>query len=309
MSERGTPEALIFAGAAPIVRWAGTGWPSGRTRAGRAAADLFCVFRLPVAIAVAVVVAVVVALVVVRHAEEAAPGEGGPPAASNLRCATASHPYPVVLVPGTFDGTSWTAIRRALRARGYCAYAFDYGDDGVGSIVVAARNLGRRVDQVLAHTHATRVSIVGHSQGGLVGRYYVRFLAGAAKVRSLVALAPPNHGTTTPLVIPGALLGCVACAQQAAGSDFIDRLNAGDGIPPPVAYTVIETRYDLVVTPYQSAFLRGPPGRTTNVLLQDGCPGDLAGHLSITSDPAAVQWVAQALARNGPADPAFRPRC
>lgn len=228
---------------------------------------------------------------------------------TKLRCATASHPYPVVLVPGTFAATSWTSMQRALRARGYCVERFEYGDDGVGPIAVAARDLGRRVDQVLARTHATRVSIVGHSQGGLVARYYVRFLGGGTKVRSLVGLAPPNHGTTTPLVIPGVLLGCVACAQQAAGSQFLAQLNAGDGLPPPVDYTMIETRLDLVVTPFASAFVRGPASRTTNVLLQDACPGDAADHLTITTDPVAAQWVEQALGAAGPADPAFRPRC
>jgi triacylglycerol lipase len=101
----------------------------------------------------------------------------------------------------------------------------------------------------------------------------------------------------------------MACVEQAAGSGFLATLNAGDGTPPPVDYTLIETRYDLVVTPYWSAFLRGPARRITNVDLQDRCPADLAGHLTITSDPVAAQWVEDALGRRGPADPAFTPRC
>jgi hypothetical protein len=31
--------------------------------------------------------------------------------------------------------------------------------------------------------------------------------------------------------------------------------------------------------------------------------------LSIPLDPVALQWVENALGRNGPANPAFRPRC
>jgi triacylglycerol lipase len=231
------------------------------------------------------------------------------PAPAALRCATPRHPYPVVLVPGTFDATSWGAIGDGLAARGYCVETFQYGEDGIGAIAGSAQELSRFVNRVLARTHAARVSIVGHSEGGVTARYYVRFLGGAAKVEDLVALAPPNHGTTTPLVIPGALVGCVACVQQAAGSDFLATLNAGDGTPPPVNYTVIETRYDFVVTPYQSAFLQGPRNQITNVVLQNACPDDLADHLTITSDPTAVQWVEEALARKGPADPAFKPRC
>ncbi|MDX6658149.1 MAG: hypothetical protein QOH62_2942 [Solirubrobacteraceae bacterium] len=279
--------------------------------------------RRPAQVALALVVVVVVTAVVAGLMTHTAaqpsadapptgtntPVAGGRPVSSTLRCATARHPYPVVLVPGTFDATSWTAISGTLAASGYCVKTFSYSAAGTGSIAQSARQLSRFVDRVLTRTHATRVSIVGHSQGGVTARYYVRFLGGAAKVKALVALSPPNHGTTTPFLIPGMVMGCVACIQQAAGSNFIATLNAGDGAPPPVDYTVIETRYDLVVTPYQSAFLQGPANRITNVALQAACPGDLAGHLTITSDPVAVQWVAEALARNGPADPAFRPSC
>jgi triacylglycerol lipase len=230
-------------------------------------------------------------------------------AQTTLRCASPAHPYPVVLVPGTFDATSWTTMARALRANGDCVKQFDYNTAGVGPIAGSARALGQYVDRVLATTHASRVSIVAHSQGGIVARYYVRFLGGASKVKDLVALAPPNYGTTTPLVIPGAVLGCAACAQQAAGSNLLARLNAGDPAPGPVDYTNIETRYDAVVTPFQSAFLPGPASRVTNVVLQNSCPDDMSGHLSITDDPAAVQWVEDALGSHGPANPAFRPRC
>ena len=272
--------------------------------------------RLALALVI-VVVPVAAALAVVSrspgasHADSPRPParDARRPAAAALRCATPRHPFPVVLVPGTFDATSWSVMADALAARGYCVATFDYRNAGIGSIAASARQLRHFVDRVLARTHATRVSIVGHSEGGMMARYYVRFLGGAAKVEDLVALAPPNHGTTTPLVIPGAVLGCVACLQQTAGSGLLATLNAGDGTPPPVDYTVIETRYDLVVTPYQSAFLGGPSNRITNVLLQNSCPGDFADHLTITSDPAAVQWVEDALARNGPAGPAFRPSC
>ncbi len=52
------------------------------------------------------------------------------------------------------------------------------------------------MQKVLAATGAKQVDIVGHSQGGMMPRYYLRFLGGAAKVETLVGLAPSNHGTT-----------------------------------------------------------------------------------------------------------------
>ena len=214
-----------------------------------------------------------------------------------------------MLVPGTFEATSWTAMRHSLAADGYCVTTFNYMTAGIGPIEQSASELGGFVDAVRAWTGANRVSIVAHSQGGVVARYYVKFLGGTRTVDDLIALSPSNHGTITPLVIPGAAAGCVACAQQTPGSAVLDRLNATDATPAPVDYTVLQTRADEVVVPYQSAFLRGPRQRITNVLLQGACPDDPAGHLTITDDPVAVQWVEAALGRSGPAGPGFRPRC
>ena len=56
-----------------------------------------------------------------------------------------------------------------------------------------------------------------------------------------------------------------------------------------------------------SAAAEGP--RTTNMLLQEDCPADLAEHITISYDPVALQWVLNALGRRGPADPAFLPGC
>ena len=163
---------------------------------------------------------------------------------------------------------------------------------------------------MLTATHANRVTIVGHSQGGMMPRYYIKFLGGASKVDDLVGFSPSSHGTDTPLAPPAGLLGCPACAQQAAGSPFMQQLNAGDQTPGPVSYTVLETNHDEVVTPYQSEFLpTTADGRVVNVLLQDKCPGDLTDHVFFPEDKVAIQWMLNAFGRPGPADPRFTPDC
>ena len=234
-----------------------------------------------------------------------------PPGANDWGChPTAAHPYPVVLVHGTFgDKTvSWNLISPKLAQDGYCVFALDYGDRATGPIEQSAAELRDFVDEVLAHTGAKRVSLVGHSQGGMMPRYYIKFLGGAGKVDDLIGLAPSNHGTSNPgaLFLDGIGV-CYSCGQQATGSAFLTNLNAGDETPGNVSYTVVETRYDEVVIPYTSAFLSG--SNTTNVRLQDRCPLDAAEHLSIIYDPVAVRWVENALGGDGPADPGFRPSC
>jgi triacylglycerol esterase/lipase EstA (alpha/beta hydrolase family) len=230
-----------------------------------------------------------------------------PSTASAATChPTPAHPEPVVLVHGTFgDSSNWAIDAPQLRAAGYCTFAIDYGVRGTQEIAHSAQQLKTFVDGVLARTGASKVDIIGHSQGGMMPRYYVKNLGGASKVDDLVGFAPSNHGTTTPLA-PYAI-GCPACMEQAFGSPFLTALNAGDETPGDVSYTVVETRYDEVVTPYTSAFLSGE--NTTNVLLQDKCPADVSEHLAIVGDPIALQWALDALAHPGPANPGFTPRC
>lgn len=63
---------------------------------------------------------------------------------------------------------------------------------------------------------------------------------------------------------------------------------------PGIDYTVIQTRYDDVVTPYTSAYLKAAPN-VKNILLQNVCGLDFTDHLGITYDPVAQGLVLNAL--------------
>ncbi|HEY2523009.1 MAG TPA: alpha/beta fold hydrolase [Streptosporangiaceae bacterium] len=239
-----------------------------------------------------------------------------PPGANNWSCRpSAAHPYPVVLVNGTGEDMAdgFSALSPLLADNGYCVFAANFGGrpgdllQGVGDITQSAAQLASFVSQVLGATGAVRVNLVGHSQGGMMPRYYLKFLGGAAKVQTLVGLAPSNHGTTLDglatltdelaSVLPGvsSALGaaCQACAQQIAGSSFMTTLNAGGDTVPGPGYTVIETRNDEIVTPYTSAFLSGP--NVTNIVLQNVCPLDQTDHIGIADDTVALHLVLNAL--------------
>ena len=234
-----------------------------------------------------------------------------PPGANDFTCRpTPAHPAPVVLVHGTFEGATdnWSTVSPQLKAAGYCVFALEYGNRGTGDIPTSAGQLARFVDAVLGATRARKVSLVGHSQGGMMPRWYIKFLGGAAKVDDLVGLAPSNHGTTNPGAFVAGATFCPACDQQRAGSPFLQQLNAGDETPGAVSYTVVETRYDEVVTPFTSAFL-APGPNTANILLQDACPNEVIDHHLIPHSALAIRWTLQALARRGPADPAHPPSC
>src|SRR4051812_41645256 len=226
-----------------------------------------------------------------------------------------AHPRPVVLVHGTFGDRKHLLenLSQALLDQGYCVFSLDYGNRGTQDIPTSARTLEAFVDKVLAATAASKVSVVGHSQGGMMPRYYLKFLGGLDKVAALVGRVPSTPGPQDPAPgtpLPQAAFGapCPACVQQTAGSPFLTNLNAGDETPGDVSYTQIETRYDEVVTPYTSAFL-APGPRTANILLQDACPAEVIDHHEMPNDGLAIRWALQALGRPGPADPAHPPSC
>ncbi len=252
-------------------------------------------------------------------------------AGANENCVpSASHPYPVVLVHGTAEdeGSNWVSLAPLLVNNGYCVYAFNYGEtnlslsgrvDALNYIQQSAHELSEFVDSVLTRTESTKVEIVGHSQGGMMPNYYLKFLGGASKVNVLLGLAPSNHGTTvdglTTLLelIPGSsllggllsVLGAPAIPQQLVGSAFEKHLfAAGDTVPGP-RYVVIETTHDEIVTPYTNAFLSGPG--VTNITIQNQCPTDPTEHIGLTEDSPALQNVLNQLSASP--DPSFSAAC
>ncbi|HEY7145931.1 MAG TPA: alpha/beta fold hydrolase [Streptosporangiaceae bacterium] len=249
------------------------------------------------------------------------------PLGANTGCRpSAAHPYPVVLVEGTFASmyNSFEAISPDLVNNGYCVYAFNYGQTipgsgfyAMGDIAASAHQLASEVNHVLAVTGASKVDLVGWSQGGMMPRYYISKLGGAARVATLVGFAPSNSGTTLDGLqtligdiglegVSTALLSvtCPACAEQLQGSSFLTSLNQSP-VAAGVTYVVIETRDDEVVTPYTNAFLPAG-GSVQDITLQQQCAQDASDHISIPYDSNALQDMINAL---GPDNPGFQPAC
>jgi triacylglycerol esterase/lipase EstA (alpha/beta hydrolase family) len=236
-----------------------------------------------------------------------------PPGANDWNCKpTDKHPDPVLLSNGTTANAyeNWANLSQKLADAGYCVFAGNFGGapgaflQTVGPIAGTVKALAAFGDKVLQATGAAKLDVVGHSQGGMNVRYWIKYLGGAGKIGRLVGLSPSNHGTdlfgllSTLERVPGvpAVLGavCQACNEQAVGSDFLADLNAGGETVPGIDYTVIQTRYDDVVTPYTSAFLEAAPN-VKNILLQNVCGLDFTDHLGITYDPVAEGLVLNAL--------------
>lgn len=250
----------------------------------------------------------------------AATSPGSPPPGSNdWSCTpTAAHPRPVVLVHGLLANMTdnWQTMSPLLANNGYCVFALTYGQQsttapldqfgGLKRMEESAAQLSAFVDKVLAATGATKVDLVGHSEGATMPDYYLEYLGGAAKVRHYVGISGVKHGTTLHGI--GALFAdylalfpnapnptsgfCDSCTEFLVGSDYIRAIEAR-APASGVIYTNIATKYDELVSPYTSSFMVGR--NVTNITLQDHCALDFSDHLSIVSSPITGQYMLNAL--------------
>jgi triacylglycerol esterase/lipase EstA (alpha/beta hydrolase family) len=105
---------------------------------------------------------------------------------------SAEHPNPLVLVHATMEVplTNWIYMGPRFVAKGYCVFALTYGQNpkipllyGVNRMEKSAQELAVFVDKVLNATGADKVDMLGHSQGSVMPRYWMKYLGGAAKTR------------------------------------------------------------------------------------------------------------------------------
>lgn len=229
---------------------------------------------------------------------------------------SAARPYPVVALHGLGGNGpgNFAYLGPKLAAAGYCVFAPTYGQATpaipVGGTVPVAESAGEIaafINRVLAGTGAAKVNLVGHSEGGFHALYGPKILGYHAQVSRVVALAPPTHGTTVQGLVPiGDFLGlrplvdrvlaefgCGACADVIVGGPAVTELTAGPIAQGGVDYTVIATRWDLIVTPQETSFV--PERGVHNAFVQDTCPFDPVGHVGLAFDSTVAQLVVNAL--------------
>jgi triacylglycerol lipase len=166
---------------------------------------------------------------------------------------------PVLLLYGFFATRRvLEVLERRLRRDGYCAWSINLGGLGgtfnTRGIDELAELVREKVDRLYARYELGPMSIIGHSKGGLIGRYYVKRLGGDRRVKNLITLASPHNGS------PTAYLGCATIGlmakdvwQMTPMSPFIRRLKIG-AFPRHVRFTSIYSKADRV-SPFPSCIL------------------------------------------------------
>ncbi len=232
-------------------------------------------------------------------------GQDMPSGVNQWSCRPRDNQYPVVLVHGTFSNSmySFGALGPALANESFCVFSSDLGESsptdwfkGVAAVDESAKDLAAFVDRVKSLTGSDKVVLLGHSQGGLIGFYYLKFLEGYKQVDHFLALAPSVNGTTlskTPN--RDEVSYCVSCADQHPDSELIRKLKDGNITMPGVRYTVLATLNDKVVIPVKKQFVNEPG--VLNMTIQDRFPDKRVSHSGMLYDTDSVNLIIELLKR------------
>lgn len=213
---------------------------------------------------------------------------------------------PVLFLHGTTSNPtadwSWNWVR-VFDARGWGHCELTLPDSGNADIQIAAEYVVRAIRTMSARA-GQRIDVVGHSQGGMIVRWALRFWPDTrADVDDVVGLASSNHGTA--VFDAQCTLGVCSAAnwQQRRGSAFLAALNTGPETFPGISYTQISTTFDEVVVPSTSAWLKAPAGdpMVLNTSVQAVCPLEVVDHFGMSYSNGAWLIGLDALTHRGPA--------
>lgn len=192
---------------------------------------------------------------------------------------------PILLVHGIVDNHSiFSVMGRALRRRGFRNISsFDYGPL-TRDIRRAAEDLAVTVDGLVRSSGYERIHLIGHSLGGLIGRYYVQRMAGDTRVHTLITLGTPHAGTA--LARAGRLMPIVG--QLRPDSDVIQELAE----PAPGCSTRFVAFYsdlDHLIVPSRNGRITHPDLNARNVEVRG------VGHLSMPHSRRIAFEIAETL--------------
>lgn len=243
----------------------------------------------------------------------------GTPVHNDYLCRSTTHPNPVVLLHGLgatyYEDLNY--LEEFLQQEGFCTFSLTYGDypefpyvGGLISIDQSAPQIASFMQTVKAGTGASKLDIVGHSEGAFQSLYVPKFEGVSSFIDKIVAISPPTHGTTFANLynvsyIGGNLtrdlvgdildtVGCAACNDLGPGGPAVVRLNDGNPIVQPGNnVTIMISKDDELVTPNSNAFV--DEAGVENFYIQQYYPNDVSGHIGEAYDQnvwnLVVEWL------------------
>jgi pimeloyl-ACP methyl ester carboxylesterase len=191
------------------------------------------------------------------------------------------HDTPVLLVHGYGHNRSgWFLVERLLREAGFTSvHTMNYIAFGREGVPELAQRLAARVASIRELTGAGKVHLVGHSNGGILIRWFVQELGGDQVVDTAITVASPHEGTVAALAAPG------PCARDLRPGSAVMRRLAIGARPAPVRWIAYYSNLDALVVPAPSAMLRAPALHATNILVKDH------GHIGMMVSPKVARSI------------------
>ncbi len=157
------------------------------------------------------------------------------------------------------------------------------------SNATTAKEVATKVSEIKSKTGAAKVNLITHSMGALSTRYYIKNLGGTSTIEDWVSLGGPNHGTTT-----ANFCFETSCVEMRPNSTFLNALNAGTEVPPPVHYATWWSPCDEIINPHSSVLLTGAQNTETECI----------SHVALTTNEKVFHAGARIRAE---AEPSARP--
>lgn len=204
---------------------------------------------------------------------------------------------PILLVHGMVDNRSiFTVLRRALHRRGFGRIQAVNYSVFTGDVPRAAAALGRQVEELCAETGYEQVHLIGHSLGGIIGRWYVQRLGGDDRVHTLVTLGSPHEGTAAARLLP------LPVTRQLRPDSAVMRALRQPAPGCRTRFLAFWSDLDQFMVPRGVARLEHPDLAARNVPLRG------VGHLSLPIDRRVVHEIVTTLAHLRPDRPQHPPR-
>ncbi len=211
----------------------------------------------------------------------------------------AQHAETVLLLHGFFQTRNvWEVMEDRLRYDGYGVFSFDLGGlfyrFNTRRPSDMAAHVAEKIERVSERYDLQRFHIIGHSQGGLMARHYIQQHGGHRRVKSLITMGTPHHGTPVALMGLWLMAGGLLSAspwELLPGSRFLRRLSR-DTFPPGVPLVSIYSKSDLIC-PYPFSILRPRPGDSS----MKNIPVQGVGHTALSHDAGVYRLVREQLKR------------
>lgn len=161
---------------------------------------------------------------------------------------------PILLVHGYMHSSAaWIYISKRLAKAGFGPiFSLNLGSP-FHSIEEYALMVEQKADIILKQTGYNDFILIGHSMGGVICSYYATALAPKNRVKAVITIGSPLHGTKL------GSLGCSPCTKQMCyqstfSRELIRRIKENQTIP----FFHIGSSTDLMIRPPVSAWVTAP---------------------------------------------------